>query len=80
VKKEYHNAIFDERFDLLPEYQQELINIFFGSSCYAVAEAVVIWMMSMDCSGGARSMILDYKNEYKKLMDEYASMQSDLKP
>jgi hypothetical protein len=71
MKKEYHNAIFDERFDLLPEHHQMLIRMFFGSSCYSVAEAVILWMMSMDCSGDARDMILDYKNQYKKMMDEY---------
>jgi hypothetical protein len=69
--KDYHNAIFDERFGLLPEHQQKLILMFFGSSCYSVAEAVVIWMNSMDCSSMARDMILDYKNEYDKLMTEY---------
>lgn len=72
MKNKYHNAIFDERFNLLPEHQQKLILMFFGSSCYSVAEAVVIWMNSMDCSEGAREMILDYKNEYDKLMTEYA--------
>jgi hypothetical protein len=45
--------------------------MFFGSGCYGVAEAVVLWMNSMDCSAGAREMILDYKNEYDKLMDKY---------
>ena len=70
--KDYHNAIFDERFNLLPEHQQKLILMFFGSSCYSVAEAVVIWMNSMDCSSVARKMILDYKNEYDKLITEYA--------
>lgn len=69
--KEYHNAIFDERFALLPERHQKLILMFLGSSCYSVAEAVVIWMNSMDCSSVARDMILDYKNEYNKLMTEY---------
>lgn len=69
--KDDHNAIFDERFGLLPEHQQKLILMFFGSSCYSVAEAVVIWMNSMDCSSVAREMILDYKNEYDKLMKEY---------
>lgn len=69
--KDYHNAIFDERFGLLPEHQQKLILMFFGSGCYSVAEAVVIWMNSMDCSSVARKMILDYKNEYDKLMQEY---------
>jgi hypothetical protein len=73
VKREYHNAIFDERFGLLPEHQQKMISMFFGSGCYSysVAEAVVLWMNSMDCSAGAREMILDYKNEYDKLMDKY---------
>jgi hypothetical protein len=71
MKKEYHNAIFDERFELLPEHQQKMIRMFFGSSCYSIAEAVVIWMNSMDCSAGAREMILDYMNEYDKLMTEY---------
>jgi hypothetical protein len=70
-KAEYHNAIFDERFGLLPEHQQKMIWMFFGSGCYSVAEAVVLWMNSMDCSAGAREMILDYKNEYDKLMDKY---------
>ena len=69
--KEYHNAVFDERFDLLPEHQQKLILMFFGSGCYSVAEAIVLWMNSMDCSSAAREMILDYKNEYDKLMDKY---------
>jgi hypothetical protein len=71
MKKEYHNAIFDERFELLPEHQQKMIRMFFGSGCYSVAEAVVLWMNSMDCSSGARDMILNYKQEYAKLMDEY---------
>ena len=71
MKLEYNNAIFDERFDLLPEHQQTIIRMFFGSSCYSVAEAVVVWMMSMDCSQGAVDMILNYKNEYDKLMKEY---------
>jgi hypothetical protein len=71
MKKEYHNAIFDERFELLPEHYQEMIRMFFGSSCYSVAEAVILWMNSMDCSVSAREMILDYKNEYDKLMNKY---------
>jgi hypothetical protein len=28
-------------------------------------------MNSADCSAGAREKILDYKNEYDKLMDKY---------
>jgi hypothetical protein len=28
-------------------------------------------MNSADCSAGAREMILDYKNEYDKLMNKY---------
>jgi hypothetical protein len=71
MKREYHNAIFDERFELLPEHYQEMIRMFFGSSCYSVAEAVILWMNSMDCSVSAREMILDYKNEYDKLMNKY---------
>jgi hypothetical protein len=67
----YNNAVFDERFDLLPEHQQKIIRMFFGSGCYSVAEAIVLWMNSMDCSAGAREMILDYQNEYDKLMDKY---------
>ena len=70
MKKEYHNAVFDERFDLLPEHQQQIIRMFFGSGCYSVAEAIVLWMNSMDCSAGAREMILDYQNEYDKLMNK----------
>jgi len=72
MKKEYHNAIFDERIESLSEYQQELIGMFFSSSCYSVAEAIVIWMRSSDCSQAAADMILDYKNEYDKLMNEHA--------
>jgi hypothetical protein len=72
MKKEYHNAIFDERIELLSEHQQKLIEMFFGSNCRSVAEAIVIWMMSSDCSQAAADMILDYKNEYDKLMNEYA--------
>ena len=72
MKKQYHNAIFDERIKLLPEHQQKLIGMFFGCSCYSVAEAIVIWMMSSDCSQAAADMILDYKNEYDKLMNEHA--------
>jgi len=71
MKREYHNAVFDERFELLPEHQQQMISTFLGSACYSVAEAIVIWMNSMDCPAGAREMILDYKNEYDKLMDKY---------
>jgi DnaJ-domain-containing protein 1 len=71
VNREYHNAIFDERFELLPEHQQQMIRTFLGSGCYSVAEAVILWMNSMDCSASAREMILDYKNEYDKLMNEY---------
>ena len=72
MKKQHHNAIFDERIESLPEHQQKLIGMFFGSNCYSVAEAVVVWMMSSDCSQAAVDMILDYKNEYDKLMKEYA--------
>lgn len=68
--KDYRNAIFDERFALLPEHQQKLILMFLGLSCCSVAEAVVIWMNSMDCSSAAREMILDYKNEYDKLINQ----------
>jgi hypothetical protein len=71
MKREYHNAVFDERFESLPEHQQKIISMFFGSGCYSVAEAVILWMNSMDCSASAREMILDYKNEYDKLMDKY---------
>ena len=71
MKKKYHNAVFDERFDLLPEHQQKIIRMF---SCDGgsgdVAEAIVLWMNSMDCSESAREMILDYQNEYDKLMDK----------
>lgn len=69
MKKEYRNAIFDERFDLLPKHQQGIVRMFFGSSCYSVAEAVVVWMMSSDCSQQSREMILDYQNEYHKMME-----------
>lgn len=72
MKKEYHNAIFDERIESLSEHQQTLIGMFFSSSCRSVAEAIVIWMRSSDCSQAAADMILDYKNEYDKLMNEYA--------
>lgn len=72
MKKEYHNAIFDERIESLSEHQQTLIGMFFGSSCRSVAEAIVIWMRSSDCSQAAADMILDYRNEYDKLMNEYA--------
>ena len=72
MKKEYHNAIFDERIESMSEHQQTLIGMFFGSSCRSVAEAIVIWMRSSDCSQAAADMILDYKNEYDKLMNEYA--------
>ena len=70
MKKQYHNAIFDERFDLMPEHQQQLIRMFFGYGCYSVAEAVVLWVNSMDCSSDAREMILNYKKEYDKLMNK----------
>jgi hypothetical protein len=69
MKREYHNAVFDERFDLLQEHQKNMIRMFFGSGCYSSAEAIILWMMSMDCSPQAREMILDYKNEYKKIID-----------
>lgn len=67
---EERNAIFDERFESLREEQQRLIRFFFGLHPLSVAEAVIVWMESSDCSPKAREIILNYKEEYQKLMKE----------
>ena len=63
------SIMFDERMHKLPEATQELLRHFFGLGCYTVADAIVIWMNSIDCSGGAREMILNYREEYDKIAE-----------
>lgn len=60
--------IYPSEFEKLPQEHFELLGHFYGLHPLTVAESIITWLNSPDCSPMARKMVMDYKNEFPKLM------------